>query len=216
MIVNDVIQAVEAFAPGMYQEGYDNSGLQIGNGGMEVKGILVSLDVTEDILREAQERGCNMVVAHHPLLFSGLKRIAGRNYIERIVESAIKKDIAIYAAHTNLDNMRGGVNAKIAERLGLQNTAILSMRMDTLRKLYTFAPQESADKVRQALFAAGALAGHEDGKGQGEHQKGGHHPKGGTFFHDLPERKRNVRHRTCRGADGSGDLAGSVAGKRLG
>ena len=156
MIVNDVIQAVEAFAPGMYQEGYDNSGLQIGNGGMEVKGILVSLDVTEDILREAQERGCNMVVAHHPLLFSGLKRIAGRNYIERIVESAIKKDIAIYAAHTNLDNMRGGVNAKIAERLGLQNTAILSMRMDTLRKLYTFAPQEAADKVRQALFAAGA------------------------------------------------------------
>jgi dinuclear metal center YbgI/SA1388 family protein len=156
MLVKDIIQALEAFAPAVYQESYDNSGLQIGNAGMEVKGVLISLDVTEAILEEAEERNCNMIVAHHPLLFSGLKRISGRNYVERIVERAIKKDIAIYASHTNLDNMRGGVNQKIAERLGLKDTAILSMRMDTLRKLYTFAPQEAAEKVREALFAAGA------------------------------------------------------------
>lgn len=123
---------------------------------MEVTGILVSLDVTEGILKEAEERGCNMIVAHHPLIFSGLKRISGRTYVERIVAAAIKKDIAIYASHTNLDNMRGGVNAIIAEKLGLKDTAILSMKMDTLSKLYTFAPVEAAEKVREALFAAGA------------------------------------------------------------
>ena len=156
MLVRDIIQALEVFAPAVYQESYDNSGLQIGNPGMEVKGVLVSLDVTEAILEEAEERNCNMIVAHHPLLFSGLKRISGRNYVERIVEMAITKDIAIYASHTNLDNMRGGVNQKIAERLGLKNTAILSMRMDTLRKLYTFAPKDAAERVKEALFAAGA------------------------------------------------------------
>ncbi|HRO42103.1 MAG TPA: Nif3-like dinuclear metal center hexameric protein [Flavipsychrobacter sp.] len=156
MLVKDIISAIENFAPPHYQESYDNSGLQIGDPNMEVSGVLISLDVTEAILKEAQERNWNMIVAHHPLLFSGLKRISGRNYIERIVQYAIKNDIVIYAAHTNLDNMRGGVNAKIAEKLGLQNTAILSMKMDTLRKLYTFAPQNAADKVRNALFAAGA------------------------------------------------------------
>ena len=156
MIVKHIIEAIEDFAPLHYQESYDNSGLQIGDVNMEVKGVLVSLDITEAILKEAQARGCNMIVAHHPLLFSGLKRISGRNYIERIVQYAIKNDISIYAAHTNLDNMRTGVNAKIAEKLGLQNAAILSMKMDTLSKLYTFAPREAADKVRDALFAAGA------------------------------------------------------------
>jgi len=156
MLVKDITAAIESFAPPHYQESYDNSGLQIGDPNMEVKGVLVTLDVTEAILHEAEERNCNMIVAHHPLLFSGLKRISGRNYIERIVLYAIKKDIAIYAAHTNLDNMRAGVNAVIAEKLGLKNTAILSMKMDTLRKLYTFAPQNAADKVRNALFDAGA------------------------------------------------------------
>lgn len=156
MIVKDIINAIEQFAPPHYQESYDNSGLQIGDPNMEVTGVLVSLDVTEAILQEAQERNCNMIVAHHPLIFSGLKRLSRRNYTERIVQYAIKHDIAIYAAHTNLDNMRAGVNAKIAEKLGLQNTAILSMKMDTLRKLYTFAPANAADKVRDALFAAGA------------------------------------------------------------
>jgi dinuclear metal center YbgI/SA1388 family protein len=156
MLVKDIIAVLERFAPLAYQESYDNSGLQVGDVNAEVKGILLSLDVTEEILDEAMQRGCNMVVVHHPIIFSGLKRITGRNYVERVVLKAIKNDIAIYAAHTNLDNVRNGVNARIAKKLGLQNTAILQMKMDTLSKLYTFAPQNAADKVRDALFAAGA------------------------------------------------------------
>ena len=124
MKVRDIVQTIEAFAPLTYQESYDNSGLQVGDADAEVTGVLLSLDVTEDIVAEAIERGCNMIVAHHPVIFSGLKRLTGRNYVERVVLKAIKNDIAIYAAHTNLDNMRAGVNAKIAEKLGLQNTII--------------------------------------------------------------------------------------------
>src|ERR1044071_3448997 len=145
MQVKDIIQAIETFAPLAYQESYDNSGLQVGNVNDEVTGILLSLDVTEQILEEAMQRGCNMIVAHHPLIFSGLKRLSGRTYVERIVQKAIKNDINIYAAHTNLDNVRKGVNARIAQKLGLQNTAILQMKMSTLSKLYTFAPQNVAD-----------------------------------------------------------------------
>ena len=156
MIVKDIIGAIESFAPSIYQESYDNSGLQIGDPAMEVTGVLVSLDITEAVLEEAQARGCNMIIAHHPLLFSGLKRISGRNYIERIVQKAIKNDIAIYACHSNLDNMRNGVNAKICEKLGLQDTRILATKNDTLLKLYTYAPLGAADLVRDAMFDAGA------------------------------------------------------------
>jgi dinuclear metal center YbgI/SA1388 family protein len=156
MLVSDIIQELENLAPLEYQESYDNSGLQVGEVGMEVKGILLTLDVTEAIVNEAIERGCNMIIAHHPLIFSGLKRITGRNYVERIVRLAIKNDIIIYAAHTNLDNVKKGVSAKIAEKLELQDTAILQMMMSTLSKLYTFAPLNAVDKVRDALFAAGA------------------------------------------------------------
>jgi dinuclear metal center YbgI/SA1388 family protein len=156
MQVKDIIREIEAFAPPTYQESYDNSGLQIGDVAMEVKGVLLTLDVTEGIVAEAIERGCNMIVAHHPLLFSGLKRISGRNYVERVVIKAIKNDIAIYAAHTNLDNMHNGVNARIAKKLGLKDVEILSPVPGTLRKLYTFVPAEHADKVRDAMFAAGA------------------------------------------------------------
>lgn len=148
--------AIEAFAPVAYQEGYDNSGLQVGDANAAVTGVLLTLDVTETILDEAIERGANMVVAHHPLIFSGLKRITGRNYVERIVHKAIKSDIHIYAAHTNLDNMRAGVNAKIAEKLGLVDTEILSVMSGTLCKLHTYVPVANLDKVRDALFAAGA------------------------------------------------------------
>lgn len=158
MQVQDIINVIEQSAPRVYQEGYDNSGLQVGDAQMEVKGILVSLDITEGILNEAIERGCNMVVAHHPLLFSGLKKITGGNYVQKIVIKAIKNDIALYAAHTNLDNMHLGVNAKIAERLGLINTKVLSPKEDTLLKLYTYAPIAAAATVRDALLAAGAGA----------------------------------------------------------
>jgi len=156
MQVKDIAQAIEAFAPLRYQETYDNCGLQVGNLQQELSGVLLSLDVTEAVVDEAISRNCNMIVAHHPLIFSGLKSISGRTYIERIVYKAIRNDIAIYAAHTNMDNMRAGVNAKIAEKLGLRDTRILSMKEDTLYKFYTYAPLAAADKVRDALFAVGA------------------------------------------------------------
>lgn len=156
MTVRDITQAIEAFAPPAYQESYDNSGLQVGDLNAEVKGCLLTLDVTEAIVTEAIERGCNLIIAHHPVIFSGLKRLTGGNYVQRVVQMAIKNDINIYAAHTNLDNMRGGVNGKIAEKLGLIKTRILSPMGDSLRKLYTYAPADVADKVREAMFAAGA------------------------------------------------------------
>jgi dinuclear metal center YbgI/SA1388 family protein len=156
MLIKDIIAAIETEAPVVYQESYDNCGLQVGNADGEVTGILISLDVTEAIVDEAMVRGCNMIVAHHPLIFSGLKSITGRNYVERVVLKAIKNDISIYAAHTNMDNMYAGVNAMIAEKLGLKDTTILQPKTDTLSKLYTYAPANVADKVRDALFAAGA------------------------------------------------------------
>lgn len=156
MQVKHFISALEAFAPPIYQESYDNCGLQVGNPEDEVKGILLSLDVTEVILEEAMQHGCNMIIAHHPLIFSGLKKITGRNYVERVVQKAIKNDISIYAAHTNLDNMHNGVNAKIAEKLGLVNCSILSPKAGILSKLHTYAPVGAAGKVRDALFMAGA------------------------------------------------------------
>jgi dinuclear metal center YbgI/SA1388 family protein len=156
VLVKDVISAIEDFAPASYQESYDNSGLQVGNPDDTVKSVLLALDVTEAVLDEALALGANMIVAHHPLLFSGLKRISGRTYVERIVQKAIKNDINIYAAHTNLDNVRNGVNAKIAEKLGLLNTSILAPLAGTLLKLFTYVPLAHLDIVREALFAAGA------------------------------------------------------------
>jgi dinuclear metal center YbgI/SA1388 family protein len=156
MLVKNIIEAIEDFAPPTYQESYDNCGLQVGDPGAQVKGVLLSLDVTEAVLDEAMQRGCNMIVSHHPLLFSGLKRISGRNYVERVVIKAIKNDISIYSAHTNLDNMLSGVNARIARKLGLIDTYILSAKPNTISKLYTYAPLAVADRLRDALFAAGA------------------------------------------------------------
>lgn len=161
MTVKDITAAIEAIAPPAYQESYDNCGIQVGNPADEVTGVLITLDVTEAIVEEAIARGCNMIVAHHPLIFSGLKKIMGRNYVERVVRMAIKSDITVYAAHTNLDNVYHGVNAKIAEKLGLINTRILSPKSDLLTKLHTYVPLNAADKVRDALFAAGA--GHISG-----------------------------------------------------
>lgn len=148
--------ALESLAPLPYQESYDNSGLHTGNPDDEVTGVLVTLDVTEAVLDDAKERGCNCIVSHHPVIFSGLKRLSGAGFVERIIRRAIKEDIALYAIHTNLDNMRGGVNAEFAAALGLEATAILQPKTDTLRKLYTFVPHSHAEHVRNALFAAGA------------------------------------------------------------
>ena len=127
MKIKDVTNFLETIAPSAYQESYDNAGLIVGDANTEVTGVLCCLDSTEAIVQEAIDTGCNLIVAHHPIVFKGLKRFNGKNYVERTIISAIKNDIAIYAIHTNLDNVYyQGVNTKIAEKLALQNTRILA------------------------------------------------------------------------------------------
>jgi dinuclear metal center YbgI/SA1388 family protein len=154
--IKHITQHLESIAPLSYQEGYDNCGLIVGNPDTEVTGVMLCLDSTEAVIDEAIEKCCNLVIAHHPIVFKGLKKFNGRNYVERTVIKAIKNDVAIYAIHTNLDHIHTGVNAKIGEKLSLQNLQILSSKRQLLRKLVTFAPHADADKVRNALFAAGA------------------------------------------------------------
>lgn len=156
MQVKDIVNYLATVAPPAYQESYDNSGLIVGDPNMEVTSALLCLDSTEAIIDEAIQRGCQMVIAHHPIVFGGLKRFTGSNYVERTVIKAIKHDIAIYAIHTNLDNVQHGVNAKISELLGLTNTRILAPKDNLLRKLVTFVPTAQAEQVRSALFEAGA------------------------------------------------------------
>lgn len=155
MQIATIISFLESIAPAALQESYDNSGLITGSSGWECTGILCSLDATEDVIREAEEKKCNLVVAHHPIVFSGLKRLNGNNYVEKTVIEAIKRDIAIYAIHTNLDNVQNGVNGRIAKMLGLHNLRILALKPGTLKKLCTFVPEAQAALVRQAIFDAG-------------------------------------------------------------
>ena len=154
--IRDITSRLETVAPPALQESYDNSGLLVGDATAEATGALVCLDVTEEVVEEARANGCNLIIAHHPVIFGGLKRLTGSTWIERTVMAAIRHDIAIYAIHTNLDNVQHGVNARIAERLGLTNTRILAPMKGRLRKLCTYAPRADAEKVRLALFDAGA------------------------------------------------------------
>ena len=153
--IKDIANALEMFAPLPLQDGFDNAGLQIGLTEAEVAGVLLCLDVTEAVVDEAVALGCNLIVSHHPLIFSPLKRITGSNYVERCVIKALANGIAIYSAHTNIDNAPGGVNYRIAEKLGLQNVRILVPKEDVLLKLAVYVPVSAADAVRSALFAAG-------------------------------------------------------------
>lgn len=156
MRIKDIINYLEAFAPPDYQESYDNAGLITGNRDWELKGAVLCLDAIEDVIDEAIAKKCNLVIAHHPIVFSGLKKITGSNYIERVIIKAIKNDIAIYAIHTNLDNVSHGVNAMISQKLGLENVRVLAPMKGALRKIITFCPENSVDKVRTALSEAGA------------------------------------------------------------
>jgi dinuclear metal center YbgI/SA1388 family protein len=156
MQIKEITHFIESIAPLAYQESYDNAGLIVGNENDEVSGVLITLDITEKIIDEAIDRKLNLVIAHHPVVFGGLKKLNGRNYVERSVLKAIKNNIAIYAAHTNLDSVFGGVNSKIAEKLQLQNCRVLVPMQGFLKKLVTFVPVADADKVRSALFEAGA------------------------------------------------------------
>ena len=155
MKIKEIVDALEMFAPLPLQDGFDNAGLQIGLTDAEVTGALLCLDVTEAVIDEAVALRCNLIVAHHPLLFKGCKSLTGRNYVERCVMKAVKHDIAIYAAHTNLDNLAEGVNHKIAEKIGLRHLRILSPKEKSLLKLVTFVPMAQAGEVREALFKAG-------------------------------------------------------------
>lgn len=154
--VRELSQALAAWAPLSLQESYDNVGLLAGEPESTVRGVLVSLDCTEAVVNEAIARGCNVVVSHHPLIFGGMKSITGANWVERTLIKALRAGVALYAIHTNLDNVAHGVNAEIARRLGLKGTQLLLPKTGLLRKLITFVPAVQADQVREALWAAGA------------------------------------------------------------
>jgi dinuclear metal center YbgI/SA1388 family protein len=156
MKIKDITTALEAWAPRSLQEDYDNSGLQVGDPEAEIDSALVCLDCTEAVVEEAAAAGCGLIISHHPVIFKGLKSLVARSYVERTVLAALKHNIALYAIHTNLDNVIDGVNGEIAARLGLKALHVLDPKPSQLRKLVTFVPTEHADALRNALFAAGA------------------------------------------------------------
>lgn len=156
MKISQIITILEDFAPIQLQDDFDNAGLQVGDISQKARGVLVCLDITEEVVDEAIELDCNLIISHHPLLFKPLKTLTGKNYIERSVMKACKNDVVIYSAHTNLDNAWGGVNFRLAEKIGLQNVRVLNPKKNGLLKLVTFVPVEQAETVRNALFNAGA------------------------------------------------------------
>jgi dinuclear metal center YbgI/SA1388 family protein len=156
MKIKKITNYLESIAPLHFQESYDNAGLIVGDVSAEVSGVIITLDCTEEVVDEAIENKCNLIIAHHPIIFSGLKQLNGKNYMERTVIKAIKNDIAIYAIHTNLDNVKTGVSAKIADILGVKNCKILSPKKDLLRQLVVYCPLSDAEKVKTTLFNAGA------------------------------------------------------------
>lgn len=158
MKISELIKYLEEVAPLAYQEPYDNSGLIVGHPNDEISKAMISLDCTEEVIDDAIRKGCNIIISHHPIVFKGLKRFNGNNYVERAVIKAIKNNIALYAIHTNLDNVIGGVSSKIADKIGLESQAILRPKKGLLRKLSVYVPRTHVEEVRKALFVAGAGA----------------------------------------------------------
>jgi dinuclear metal center YbgI/SA1388 family protein len=156
MLLKNIVDHLESIVPLSYQESYDNAGLIVGDKSREISAALITLDVTEEVIEEAISMGCELIISHHPLIFKGIKSITGKNEVERCLIKAIKKDLAIYAAHTNLDSITGGVNSKICEKIGLENCRILSPVKNQLLKLITYVPENHLEIVRSALFSAGA------------------------------------------------------------
>ena len=156
MKIKEIISELEQMAPLSLQESYDNAGLLIGNSNYKCRGAIITLDVTQNVLEEAIAKKANLIIAHHPLIFSGLKKLTGQTATERITMTAIKNDIAVYAIHTNLDNISEGVNAMICKKIGLTQLSPLDPGQKQLRKLITFCPVEYAEKVRNAILDAGA------------------------------------------------------------
>ena len=156
MKIKDITDYLETIAPLSYQESYDNSGLIVGDKNAAVKKVLITLDCIEEVVDEAIKEKCQLIIAHHPIVFGGLKKLNGKNYVERVVIKAIKNNVAIYAIHTNYDNVLEGVNSKICERLGLVDCEILLPKKQLLKKLYTFIPVAHHERVTKAVFEAGA------------------------------------------------------------
>ena len=196
MKISEIIQYLDSLASPMLQESYDNCGLLTGDPSWDCTGVLCTLDAVEEVIEEAIKNKVNLVVAHHPIIFKGLKSLNGKNYVERTVIRAIKNDIAIYAIHTNLDNIPDGVSGKMADKLELVNRFILQPRAGMLQKLHCFVPQDHLETVREAIFAAGA--GHignyshcsfsQPGMGTFKGEEGTN-PFAGTpgIFHEEPE-----------------------------
>jgi len=155
MKIQDITSFLESIAPPALQESYDNAGLLTGNLSWDCTGSIITLDVNEAVVLEAVENNCNLIIAHHPIIFKGLKKINGNNYVERTIISGIKNDIAIYAAHTNLDNIMQGVSGKMADMLGLKNQRILLTKNNIIKQLVTYVPAAQAEIVRTAIFDAG-------------------------------------------------------------
>jgi dinuclear metal center YbgI/SA1388 family protein len=154
--VGDITGYLESLAPASFQESYDNAGLITGRKNQVIDSALIALDVTGEVIDEAITKGCGLIISHHPVLFKPLKRLTGDNWVERCLIKAVKNDIAIFSSHTNLDNVSIGVNAKIAEKIGLKNTSILAPAGDSLIKLVTFIPVANLEEVQEAIFSAGA------------------------------------------------------------
>ncbi|MGY6561613.1 MAG: Nif3-like dinuclear metal center hexameric protein [Luteibaculaceae bacterium] len=154
--VQDIVNVFEAVAPAALQESYDNSGLLVGEPNTAVTGVLLCLDSTEAVVDEAIKKGYNVIIAHHPIIFTGLKRFTGADYVQRTVIKALRNNICIYACHTNLDNVAHGVNKKIGEKLGIAEPKILAPKKGLLKKMVVFVPEENVEEVKQGAFTAGA------------------------------------------------------------
>ena len=156
MKLKDLSSYLDSAVPLSFQESYDNSGLQVGSPEKEISSAMISLDVTEEVIDEAIADKCDLVVSHHPLIFNGIKSLTGKSFTERIIYKAVKSDIAVYSAHTNLDIFNNGVSRKMAEKIGLEEITVLSPSQNKLMKLVTYIPESHLETVRNAIFEAGA------------------------------------------------------------
>ncbi len=158
MKISEVISKLEQWAPRALQEGYDNAGLLSGDADEECRGALCCLDITQKVLEEALEQNCNLIIAHHPLVFQSIKSLAGNTLVNRLLVFAIKNNVAVYAFHTNLDNVLSGVNAAFANKMGISpiGRQILYKKSRQVAKLYTYVPKTHHLQVQKALYATGA------------------------------------------------------------
>ena len=156
MLLKTLTSFLDSAIPLSFQEEYDNAGLQVGLPDNEINSALLTLDVTGEVLDEAVHAGCNLIISHHPLIFTGIKQLTGKSITERVLLKAIKQDVAIYSAHTNLDVLDSGVSSRMAEKIGLKNIRVLVPLKNRLLKLVTFVPEDHLEKVKEAVFSAGA------------------------------------------------------------